>query len=109
MKTKPVYRIVPGKGEDAEVWAQKLMDMYRASTSKVNFENEAGVHRFVYKNKDGLRCTVFVLVVHGDKEDWTKQVRSYVTYPYKLVKDHRTGKETKQVERVLSGDLDLIS
>ena len=34
------------------------------------------------------------------------QIRSYIMQPYKLVKDHRTGVETGDVERVLDGDLD---
>lgn len=34
------------------------------------------------------------------------QIRSYVFHPYTLVKDHRTGYETSQGDKVMDGDLD---
>lgn len=37
---------------------------------------------------------------------WGHKIRSYVFHPYKLVKDHRTGYETSQVDKVMDGDLD---
>src|ERR1700734_4037977 len=44
----------------------------------------------------------------GDAQDvnFGSQIRSYVTHPYSLVKDHRTGNEMGDVQRVLDGDLD---
>jgi peptide chain release factor 2 len=46
--------------------------------------------------------------LEGEKKDiaWGSQIRSYVLAPYRLAKDHRTGLETANVERVLDGELD---
>jgi peptide chain release factor 2 len=44
----------------------------------------------------------------GEAENvtWGSQIRSYVLQPYTMVKDHRTGHEMGDAQRVLDGDLD---
>jgi len=47
---------------------------------------------------------------YGEKGDiaWGSQIRSYVFQPYQMVKDHRTGAETSNVQAVMDGDIDIF-
>ena len=46
--------------------------------------------------------------IKGEQKEitWGSQIRSYVFMPYTMVKDHRTGYETGNVNAVMDGDLD---
>ena len=46
--------------------------------------------------------------LRGQRKDigWGNQIRSYVFAPYTLVKDHRTGHESGNVNKVIDGDID---
>ena len=51
-----------------------------------------------------------ISALRGEHRDvaWGNQIRSYVLHPYTLVKDHRTGIETGNIQAVLDGDLDAF-
>ncbi len=46
--------------------------------------------------------------IKGDQKEigWGSQIRSYVFMPYTLVKDHRTGYESGNINAVMDGDID---
>jgi protein subunit release factor B len=107
MHHEAVSRVVvkPLSGPDSEAFAASLRRMYSAWSGRL--AGEEGVHRVVQKSGDGRRHMSQARVeVDGQTSDET--VRSYVTFPYHLVRDHRTGRETSEVARVIFGDLSLV-
>lgn len=48
--------------------------------------------------------------IKGDHKriEWGSQIRSYVAHPYTMVKDHRTGEESSQLNDVLDGDINAF-
>ncbi|WP_111439014.1 peptide chain release factor 2 [Psychrobacillus insolitus] len=49
-----------------------------------------------------------LLEIRGEQKEigWGSQIRSYVFHPYSMVKDHRTGEESGNVNGVVDGDID---
>ena len=84
----------------------------------VQCQNERSQHQNREVAMRVLRARLFELerekrerelaAVEGERADieWGSQIRSYVLHPYKMIKDHRTGEETANVDRILDGDLD---
>ena len=80
------------------------------------------VERSQYQNRDvAMKMLISKLVeikerenlekisdIRGEQKEitWGSQIRSYVFMPYTMVKDHRTGHETGNVNAVMDGELD---
>lgn len=60
------------------------------------------------KRKDEEEARLNALESTKKKIEWGSQIRSYVFHPYNLVKDHRTGVETSNVQAVMDGDLEAF-
>jgi len=71
---------------------EKALEMIRGKLFKLREEAQAAEAR-------GLS------VASTNKIEWGSQIRSYVLHPYKLVKDHRTGHEEHNTDKVLDGDI----
>jgi peptide chain release factor 2 len=84
----------------------------------VSCQNERSQHRNREVAMSVLRAKLFDLAQREADEkmaqevgvkkkiEWGSQIRSYVLAPYRMVKDHRTGVEVGDADRVLDGDLD---
>ncbi len=78
--------------------------------------------RSQFKNRESamkvLRARLYQKAIEEEREklaeveaskkkiEWGSQIRSYVFHPYNLVKDHRTGHETSNINAVMDGDID---
>jgi peptide chain release factor 2 len=62
--------------------------------------------RLIQKQEEELQAQIDELKGEHVDAGWGNQIRSYVLHPYQMVKDHRTDRETGNVQAVLDGDLD---
>jgi peptide chain release factor 2 len=95
IRHKPTGIVVSVQSERSqERNRERAMEILRAKLHKMA-EEEAHAERLRLKGPK-------------TKIEWGHQIRSYVLHPYHLVKDHRTGYETANVDAVLDGDLDAF-
>ncbi len=74
---------------------EKALDILRGKIFKVREDERIAREKGMYVSK-----TTSI--------DWGNQIRSYVTHPYKMVKDHRTNIETSQIDKVFEGEIDIF-
>ena len=79
-------------------------------TERSQIQNRETAMKMLYSKlveKQELEEQEKLASIRGDvkKIEWGSQIRSYVFCPYTLVKDHRTGFETSDVEGVMNGDI----
>jgi len=112
------YRASGAGGQHVNVTDSAVRITHMPTGTVVQCQKERSQH----KNKDTamklLKARLYELERRRQSEDimqsydgkkrveWGSQIRSYVLHPYKMVKDHRTGEETSNAEKVLDGDLD---
>lgn len=60
---------------------------------------------FAFEEAQRARELQGLSVEKSVKIEWGSQIRSYVLHPYQLVKDHRTNTETRNVDKVLDGEI----
>jgi peptide chain release factor 2 len=113
-----VYRSSGPGGQSVNTTDSAVRITHMPSGLVVTCQNEKSQH----KNKDAamkiLRARLYEIEkakrvaemdeIRGPKRDITfgSQIRSYVLYPYQLVKDLRSGVETGNVNAVLGGDIE---
>ena len=86
----------------------------------VQCQNERSQHQNKDKAMQMLKAKLYLLKEQENAEKaagirgevteigWGNQIRSYVMQPYTMVKDHRTGVETGNVDSVMDGKIDLF-
>lgn len=88
----PTNTVVSCQSERSQIKnREKAMTMLRSKLFQLEIERQQ-------READEIR---------GEQSEigWGSQIRSYVFHPYNMVKDHRTDKETGNVQGVMDGDI----
>ncbi len=112
------YRASGAGGQHINVTDSAVRITHLPTNIVVTCQNERSQHR----NRDSamkiLRARLYAFYkeqkeaemekMKGEKKEisWGNQIRSYTLAPYQLIKDHRTGFESGNVQKILDGDID---
>ncbi len=114
------YRSSGAGGQHINKTSSAIRITHLPTGTVVQCQNERSQLRNKEKAMQMLKAKLYLLKqqenaakaagIRGEVTDigWGSQIRSYVMQPYTLVKDHRTGVETGNVDSVLDGKIDIF-
>ncbi|CAG8691740.1 16250_t:CDS:10, partial [Acaulospora morrowiae] len=113
------FRSSGAGGQHVNVTASAVRITHTPTKIVVQCQNERSQHSNKSTAMEILRARLYDRMMREKKAEkhglhsslpenaWGSQIRSYILYPYQLIKDSRTGHETSQVDSVLNdGELD---
>jgi len=112
------YRASGAGGQHVNKTDSAIRITHLPSGIVVQCQNERSQHKNKAQAMKVLKARLYQAKLEQEKEaakeledqkmdiGWGSQIRSYVFHPYNMVKDHRTKKETGNVQAVMDGDID---
>lgn len=112
------YRASGAGGQHVNKTSSAIRITHIPTSVVVQCQNERSQLRNKEKAMQMLKAKLFLIKqqanveklsdIRGDVKEigWGSQIRSYIMQPYTLVKDHRTGCESGNINAVLDGDID---
>ena len=114
------YRSIGAGGQHINKTSSAIRITHLPTGIVVQCQNERSQHQNKDKAMQMLKAKLYLLKEQENAEKaagirgevteigWGNQIRSYVMQPYTMVKDHRTGVETGNVDSVMDGKIDLF-